>query len=321
MSNENKELKVNGVNLLDERAVGLKCFFWNDLDEPGEYGFLWGVTSNDLFLCRESNFYWGSVAIVDGDEVVFTGDEQPVPDGVKVEIWDAAGQGAYETAIDNAEGFSWGEHSTIAKYRVIGRASDMPLMVGEANAASDYDDALLRHGANIHIEDRQDVIDDLTIKGTLQVAEAISNVDTLMESESDADCNSAWDDQIAGNHYKDLKIQPMEFSMRNGLNALQHTAVEYITRFRAKAGVEDLKKARHSVNMLIDYDGVRWGACGKCVWDLPIPPSKYAMVNKLDVYQGNAINHICGARDVKELKTAIQFIDLLIKYEEDCGDD
>ncbi len=65
---------------------------------------------------------------------------------------------------------------------------------------------------------------------------------------------SAWDTQIGGSHYKELEIQPMEYSMRNKLDALQHTIVKYVTRFRSKGGVADLEKAKHCIDMLIEHE-------------------------------------------------------------------
>ena len=60
--------------------------------------------------------------------------------------------------------------------------------------------------------------------------------------------------QIGGNHYKKLSIQPMTYSMENKLDALQHTIIKYVTRFRDKNGVEDLEKAKHCIDMLIDWE-------------------------------------------------------------------
>lgn len=60
--------------------------------------------------------------------------------------------------------------------------------------------------------------------------------------------------QVAGSHYKDMKIQPMEYSMANGLDACQHTAIKYISRFRSKGGIEDLRKAIHIIEMLIEFE-------------------------------------------------------------------
>ena len=71
---------------------------------------------------------------------------------------------------------------------------------------------------------------------------------------------SAMDNQIGGDHYKSMPIQPMEFSMANQLDACQHTVIKYVTRFRVKGGVEDLRKAQHVIDMLIEFEQKR---CGK----------------------------------------------------------
>lgn len=65
---------------------------------------------------------------------------------------------------------------------------------------------------------------------------------------------SALDTQVGGAHYKGMKIQPMEYSMANGLDACQHTAIKYISRFRQKGGIQDLEKAKHSIDMLIEFE-------------------------------------------------------------------
>jgi hypothetical protein len=65
---------------------------------------------------------------------------------------------------------------------------------------------------------------------------------------------SAEKDQIGGGHYKRLKIQPMRYSMANGLNACQHTALKYLTRYKEKGGIEDLRKAIHCIELLIEFE-------------------------------------------------------------------
>ena len=65
---------------------------------------------------------------------------------------------------------------------------------------------------------------------------------------------SAFDEQVGGGHYTDMKIQPFQFSMANGLDPMQHTIVKYVTRFRSKNGAEDLKKARHTLDLLIEWE-------------------------------------------------------------------
>lgn len=56
--------------------------------------------------------------------------------------------------------------------------------------------------------------------------------------------------QHGGDHYKSLKIQPMEYSMANNLDACQHTAIKYITRYESKGGEGDLDKAIHCIQLL-----------------------------------------------------------------------
>lgn len=60
--------------------------------------------------------------------------------------------------------------------------------------------------------------------------------------------------QVGGDHYAKMAIQPMEYSMKNGLDACQHTAIKYISRFRDKGGIEDLRKAKHVIDMLIEFE-------------------------------------------------------------------
>ena len=64
----------------------------------------------------------------------------------------------------------------------------------------------------------------------------------------------ATDTQIGGDHYTKLAIQPMRYSMENNLDPLQHTIIKYVTRFRDKNGIEDLEKAKHCIDMLIEFE-------------------------------------------------------------------
>jgi hypothetical protein len=60
--------------------------------------------------------------------------------------------------------------------------------------------------------------------------------------------------QVAGTHYAKLAIQPTEFCMRNGLDFCIGSILKYITRHRAKNGVEDLRKAAHFVEIRQAFD-------------------------------------------------------------------
>lgn len=60
--------------------------------------------------------------------------------------------------------------------------------------------------------------------------------------------------QVGGNHYKKLVIQPTEYAYKNKLDFFQGNVVKYITRFRDKNGLEDLKKAKHFIDLLIQFE-------------------------------------------------------------------
>ena len=65
---------------------------------------------------------------------------------------------------------------------------------------------------------------------------------------------SVWDTQVGGNHYTKMKIQPFQFSMANKLDPMQHTIIKYVTRFRDKNGIQDLEKAKQTIDLLIAYE-------------------------------------------------------------------
>jgi len=65
---------------------------------------------------------------------------------------------------------------------------------------------------------------------------------------------SALGQQVDGDHYKKLAIQPMEYSYKNHLDPLQASVIKYVTRFRDKNGETDLLKAQHCLAMLIEFE-------------------------------------------------------------------
>lgn len=58
--------------------------------------------------------------------------------------------------------------------------------------------------------------------------------------------------QVGGGHYKGRLIEPWDFCAANGLDAFQSSIVRYVVRWREKGGVEDLRKARHYLDKLIE---------------------------------------------------------------------
>lgn len=60
--------------------------------------------------------------------------------------------------------------------------------------------------------------------------------------------------QIGGNHYKDFVIQPAEFIHKNKLGFLEGNIIKYVCRHGAKHGREDLEKARHYLELLLEWE-------------------------------------------------------------------
>jgi hypothetical protein len=63
---------------------------------------------------------------------------------------------------------------------------------------------------------------------------------------------NANESQVGGEHYKHLPIQPWDYIVANGLGYLEGCIIKYVTRWPAKGGAEDLKKARHFLDKLIE---------------------------------------------------------------------
>ncbi len=65
---------------------------------------------------------------------------------------------------------------------------------------------------------------------------------------------SALQVQEGGSHYKDMKIQPAEYIHANNLPFIEGSVIKYISRWRNKNGIEDLKKAKHFIDLLIELE-------------------------------------------------------------------
>ena len=57
--------------------------------------------------------------------------------------------------------------------------------------------------------------------------------------------------QVGGDHYKTMAIQPVEFITANNLGFLEGNIVKYVCRHHAKNGAEDIKKAIHYCELLL----------------------------------------------------------------------
>jgi hypothetical protein len=69
-----------------------------------------------------------------------------------------------------------------------------------------------------------------------------------------ANGTSALDVQVAGSHYKKLKIQPVEYIHGNGIPFIEGCIIKYASRWRDKGGIKDLEKIKHFVDLLIELE-------------------------------------------------------------------
>ena len=60
--------------------------------------------------------------------------------------------------------------------------------------------------------------------------------------------------QIGGSHYKDFAIQPVEFITKNKLSFLEGCVVKRVCRHRSKNGAEDIRKAIHELELLLQLE-------------------------------------------------------------------
>ena len=65
---------------------------------------------------------------------------------------------------------------------------------------------------------------------------------------------SAYKKQIGGSHYKSMVMQPSEFINKNRLPFAEGSAIKYICRHAAKGKEQDIHKAIHYLEMILDRD-------------------------------------------------------------------
>jgi len=60
--------------------------------------------------------------------------------------------------------------------------------------------------------------------------------------------------QVGGDHYARFAIQPSEFIHKNRLGFLEGNVIKYVCRHGAKHGRQDLLKARHYIDLLLEWE-------------------------------------------------------------------
>ena len=66
--------------------------------------------------------------------------------------------------------------------------------------------------------------------------------------------SNAYKKQVGGSHYRDMKIQPSQFINENKLLFAEGSAIKYICRHAAKGKEQDIHKAIHYLEMIIERD-------------------------------------------------------------------
>jgi hypothetical protein len=63
--------------------------------------------------------------------------------------------------------------------------------------------------------------------------------------------------QIGGNHYKSLAIEPIRYIVENEMDFCEGNVIKYVSRYKEKNGIEDLQKAKHYLQILINKEKIK----------------------------------------------------------------
>ena len=108
--------------------------------------------------------------------------------------------------------------------------------------------------------------------------------------------------QIGGTHYVSKAIQPWDFIVANDLSYLEGNIVKYCSRWRDKAGVQDLEKALHYLDKSIEVEAEkrRYKAMNYYRW-IAFSPEKYAQSNGLGEDEAFVITMVTNWRNANGL--------------------
>lgn len=65
------------------------------------------------------------------------------------------------------------------------------------------------------------------------------------------------EEQVGGEHYKNKAIQPWDYIVSNNLGYLEGCVVKYVSRYKEKGGIQDLQKAAHYLQKLMEVQSER----------------------------------------------------------------
>ena len=120
---------------------------------------------------------------------------------------------------------------------------------------------------------------------------------------------SALDEQVGGDHYRKLGIQPIELIRDINANFFQGNVIKYVTRYKDKNGIKDLEKARHYLELIRELHPDNNSS--KITYDEIDSVNEYIYANNIDTDAAKIIRivSLCGDDKIDE---AIGFINNLI---------
>lgn len=98
------------------------------------------------------------------------------------------------------------------------------------------------------------VLDSLSKQESKQEPKQESSYTSLEEAQNDIPTPKPNEYQYGGDHYHIKPIQPWDYVAANNLGFFEGNAVKYLTRWKEKGGILDLKKAIHYIEKLIEVE-------------------------------------------------------------------
>jgi hypothetical protein len=127
--------------------------------------------------------------------------------------------------------------------------------------------------------------------------------------------NKPSDLQVGGSHYKDMPIEPSYFIQMNKLDWCIGNVVKYTCRHEFKNGVEDIRKAIHYCELLLEWEY----SDGEPIWTpfhYIIPPTVFVKENKLPELESYVILSICQ-HGMFHIEDAIRTLKTILKEKYD----
>lgn len=111
---------------------------------------------------------------------------------------------------------------------------------------------------------------------------------------------SANESQVGGTHYKGKGIEPWDYIASNNLGFFEGNAIKYLSRWKEKGGIDDLKKAKHYIDKLIEMesskecdDVINWISWGRSSNISPVSGSQVVIVRVFDLTMTGRAREIC----------------------------